>query len=248
MSEQTQSEIAALYQAARDEAPTIAAREKTQRALLQALSARTAASVGTAQPPASRAAIHRGVSSKAAWAAIPLLAAAVGWLVLRADSMGGVELSPEIVARDAPSASASLSATRVETPPERGRPAATAIATQSAPLIPPRQNPVSLPPTLRQEIEILDEARAFLSGGDAVAALQKLDDYDRKLRGVRMNDEAILLRISALSRVGRYAESRAFALRFIEQNPNSPLVERAQQLLSELDDAVAGKSATGGKP
>jgi hypothetical protein len=83
------------------------------------------------------------------------------------------------------------------------------------------------PPTLAQELSGIQSARAFLTAGDAAAALAQLDRFQRDSGFQQLKVEAQLLRIEALSQVGRTEEARAQALRFVEENRNNPLVDRA---------------------
>jgi hypothetical protein len=86
-----------------------------------------------------------------------------------------------------------------------------------------------LPPTLADELDVLQRARSALGGGDPARALGELDRYDRVLRGRKLQSEATLLRIEALSRAGQAEQAAQLARRFIESNPNHPLVDQARR-------------------
>jgi hypothetical protein len=62
-------------------------------------------------------------------------------------------------------------------------------------------------------------------------ALTLLDRYDTGAYGSALSVEATLLRVEALEAVGRRVEASALARRFIAENPDSPLAERAQSFI-----------------
>jgi outer membrane protein assembly factor BamD (BamD/ComL family) len=83
---------------------------------------------------------------------------------------------------------------------------------------------------LRQQLELLQQARSLLRSGQPKEALVALDRYESELGGTDLRDEAALLRIEALAAQGRAAEAAALARRFVLEHPDSPLAERAQRL------------------
>lgn len=234
-----ESTLASLYEAGRGEAPTEASRRSAREALLQLIAEKNTVSHGGAQ--AAHRAPSRGARWAVEWAAISLAAAAaVVWCVSQPGSTGSVQLVPETFA--------TVVAQRVAPPtpsadekPNKSVPV-TMAPRPSLPSSPGQSvaRPPTAPPILSREVELLDEARSALAGGDSSSALQKLDEYEHRLGGVMMQDEARLLRISALEHAGRRSESRSLALRFIEENPNSPLVERARELLVRLNEERRG--------
>ena len=84
------------------------------------------------------------------------------------------------------------------------------------------------PVSLEQELASMQRARTALGRGDAPAALAELDEFARSYGWRRLAVEASLLRIEALAQAGRADEARDLAHRFVEQNPNNPLVDRAR--------------------
>jgi outer membrane protein assembly factor BamD (BamD/ComL family) len=86
---------------------------------------------------------------------------------------------------------------------------------------------------LSDELSALKVASSALSAGDPQAALAALDRYDRVLKGQKMRAEATLLRIEALARGGQTEAASVLAQRFVEQNPGSPLVDRARSFVHE---------------
>jgi hypothetical protein len=116
-------------------------------------------------------------------------------------------------------------------------PAVPSVPSSKAPL-PARSAPV----TLADELVQLKRVENALGAGDTKHALDELDSYDRAPKGQRMRAEATLLRIEALSRAGRAEAAAVLARRFVEQNPKSPLVDRARSFV------VNDPSAAGGQP
>ena len=86
--------------------------------------------------------------------------------------------------------------------------------------------------TLSDELDALKIASSALSAGDSNAALAALDRYDHVLKGSKLRAEATLLRVQALARAGNTEAASALAQRFVEQNPNSPLVDRARSFIA----------------
>ena len=177
-----------------------------------------------------------GSDSRVAFAlgAVALLAAAgVAFAVL---PLGPDKEAPSILPEQARSAAqraptvasskqglpAAMSEQPAEPPVPRALPSAPA---KSRPL-----PPAPVPSTLEQELALLERARAQLSSGDSAAALSELDRYAGQ-RGGRLVAEATLLRLQALTRAGRVAEASRIARKFVADNPNDPLAERARSFI-----------------
>lgn len=125
-------------------------------------------------------------------------------------------------------------AARTAEPPRRAEPRPAVlppppVASErtSAPSAKPR------PPALSQEVAVLAKARQALQDGDAQRALAVLDQYRTQLRAGQLRLEAEVLRLEALSRLGATEEASQRARRFIDENPNSPLVDRARGYVTE---------------
>jgi hypothetical protein len=99
-------------------------------------------------------------------------------------------------------------------------------------------------PSLSDELQALERARAALRGGDGRSALSLLDGDGQATGFTRLAAEATLLRIEALYAVGELAESRRLAHEFTTQNPDSHLVDRAQSFIRRVD---ASRNATGSR-
>jgi hypothetical protein len=168
-------------------------------------------------------------ASAALWSAAAALAAGVVLFV----SSGGE--SPSRISAEPAS---SLTRNRAPQPPSHSLPSADAAPSatlvdsaipSAAPAPPPAH---SAPATLTDELGALKLASSALASGDARAALSALDQYDR-MKGQKLRAEATLLRIEALSRAGQPAAASTLAQRFVEQNPGSPLVDRARTFVQQ---------------
>jgi hypothetical protein len=89
------------------------------------------------------------------------------------------------------------------------------------------------PRSLSSELNLLVRARAALRSHHEREALALLDRYDSEPFGNELSTEAELLRVEALASLGRRAEATARARRFVRDNPDSPLVDRAQSFIVE---------------
>lgn len=84
------------------------------------------------------------------------------------------------------------------------------------------------------ELSLLDSARAALAANDAARALSTLDGYAAKFPSGVLAPEATVLRVDALRRLGRDADARALAERFLEKNGASPLAKRVRAMLATI--------------
>jgi hypothetical protein len=205
-----------LFEAARREPLSEGAEGRALAAALREASARS-----TARP-----------AQPARWAfglAAAALAAAFLPIVLHREAPERISAEPERAARSAPSVP---SARAAESP----------ASTSQAPLparLPARalaNAPSAVPAaaaTLTDELGALKVASTALGTGDARAALIALDRYDHVLKGSKLRAEATLLRIQALARSGDVPAASALAQRFVEQNPDSPLVDRARSFVQQ---------------
>jgi hypothetical protein len=82
--------------------------------------------------------------------------------------------------------------------------------------------------SLAEELQTLKHARELLRSGDHEGALRALDAYKNELGGSNLGAEATMLRIEALAAAGRRDEASKLAQRFVLQNPDSSLVDRAR--------------------
>lgn len=117
-------------------------------------------------------------------------------------------------------------------PEERGHAHRVAAAT-GGPIAPLSSAQVD---RLREQAEALDSARTLLASGDATGALGQLADYNRRFAGGALREEALLLRIESLARVGDRSTASALARRFLKAYPASVHADRVAALLREWSE------------
>jgi hypothetical protein len=84
---------------------------------------------------------------------------------------------------------------------------------------------------LRDEVALLDRARAAISSGNTGAALPALDRHKREFPRGFLSSEAEVLRVEALVKAGRTAEARAQGERLLSREPHGPQAKRVRSLL-----------------
>ena len=212
---------ARLFEVARSEAVPEGAQQRALEAARRESSRQT--------PTSARLSARRKWPVAAACVAI----AAGAVLVLRPREVSlGISAEPVSVAHTEPER---RTTSRMETPSAEAPSTAVPslpMAPKPAPLVAPTAVH-SAPASLSDELSALKVASSALSAGDPQAALAALDGYDRVLKGQKMRAEATLLRIEALARGGQTEAASVLAQRFVEQNPGSPLVDRARSFVHE---------------
>lgn len=215
-----------LFAAARREPAPEAARQR----IAAALRAQTQrATVAKAPGPAWRGA--------RLWLAVAAAAAVAGGVLSLQVPADPVDITAEAPAP--PSTQQRATDANTAAPAPGPRPSSDAPPVTPAP--PAKRAPVRTPPSLDQELASMQRARAALGRGDPSAALAELDQFGRGPGWRQLAVEARLLRIEALARAGRADEARNLARRFVEQNPNNPLVDRARTFATPA--ASSGVSA-----
>lgn len=91
---------------------------------------------------------------------------------------------------------------------------------------------------LRDEITLLDDARAALSADDGRRALELVRRYQEKYPTASFRPEATAIKIEALLKLDRQTEARALAARFVTENRGSLLAKRVAALVG-VDDHAA---------
>jgi hypothetical protein len=87
--------------------------------------------------------------------------------------------------------------------------------------------------SLSAELAALDRARSALSSRDASLALRLLDEYTQRFPKPRLNTEAAVLRIEALSVRGDRASAARLGKEFLARQPNGPYARRVSSLIAE---------------
>jgi hypothetical protein len=146
---------------------------------------------------------------------------------------------------------AALTAQRRPSGHERRSVAPGVIGAASAPgTVPPlAATPASslpAPPAaeLAGELRLLDAANRALRGQAPARALAALDEYRRSFPAGALADEALVLRVTALLKMGARDQGRALAAPFLGQHPNSMLTDRLKAALSSDETNATGKETT----
>jgi hypothetical protein len=206
-----------LFDAARGELPPEGAEQRLLAATL-----REAHAIKNSRPSALRRGLATGLVATAV-----LIAAGMALRITRRDPSYPISAEPAAArsaARKAPAV-----AELAETATARIEPA-TEASTVSPRLAAPLPS-ASTTVTLSDEIDALKVASTALNAGNGPAALAALDRYDHQLKGSKLRAEATILRIQALARSGNAQAASDLAQRFVDGNPDSPLVDRARSFI-----------------
>jgi hypothetical protein len=118
-------------------------------------------------------------------------------------------------------------------PPAMPAPRATPTPTPApVPRIPAR---VSDDDMLAEELPYIDRARRSLAEGEPADAILALNTYELHFTHPRLAEEAQVLRIEALMRLGKTDQARSVADSFLRADPASPYAKRVQSLLHQSD-------------
>ena len=88
---------------------------------------------------------------------------------------------------------------------------------------------------LRDEIAVLDAARAAVSAGDGHRALEILRRYETKYASGSFRPEATAIKIEALVKLGRQGEALALATKFVAEQRGTLLANRVAELVGLAD-------------
>jgi hypothetical protein len=139
-----------------------------------------------------------------------------------------------------PAASPAAAPRVVPAPPPAATPAAppavVAVPAEAEPLAPEptpatRRHVAGIKPgDLRDQIAMVDAARAAVKAGAGDHALEILRRYHDRYPTGSFRPEAAALRIEALAKLGRTAEAQSLAERFIAEHGSSPLADRVARV------------------
>jgi len=211
------------------------------------LSARMAAGIGLSLPPVvsgdpavsgpETSAPHVATASSALvpWVTGAVVAAVVAGLFVASGS------EPEPARAPAPATrGSSVTAPIVEPPaiasasdvPGAVAPAPNPQPTTTSPTTPgpSRARSNAAENDLGEQIALMDSARSALARGSAERALALVRDYQARYSSGAFRPEAAAIRVEALVKLGRAAEARGAAERFIAGYGPGPLAERVARL------------------
>jgi len=89
--------------------------------------------------------------------------------------------------------------------------------------------------SIREQTAMIDAARRQLRAGNPGGAVAELDRYHRKYKHGMFGQEAIMLRIEALSRSGNRSAARQLAKRFLASKPSSQYAKRIESLVGKIE-------------
>ena len=222
---QTDPLEADLLRLARKEGPSA----ESRRRILAGLGA--AAAVGTVSRPSAGAYQVAAPRATLKWTGAGIVAVGTGVAALL--WLGSQQ----------PAASRKLVKSTKILAPERPHPAALTSASnaadsQPAPLPAPPQvldkaaRSVAQPaPSLAEEVAAIRSAKRALAAGDAAQALRELQAYQAHFPRGRLAQEAQVVRIEALLKLGNRAAANAAADRFLSAHPDSPYAARVHTLI-----------------
>ena len=217
-----------LLESARQKGPSPAASARMARALgVTAAVAATGVAAKTlaAEAAASKATVAAGASTVWPWISagvigLAVAGAVIGTRVWHASPPAPRPVSPSVAVPTPPPAPSAL-------PEQPGamaeRPPSQAAATR-------RTHGVPIAAELRDQIEFIDAARAALSVGADRRALELVGHYQEKYPAGSFRPEATALRVEALMKIGREAEARALAERFVAEHRGSLLATRVAEI------------------
>jgi TolA-binding protein len=213
-----------LLQAAAREQPSPALSERMASAIGIAMAGPGAPSAGASLGAAGSKA---GAGALAPWLAGGVLAlvvagALVGPRVWRASERPAPRLPAVTVPTPPPALPATNASVQATAPGTEEKPAASAPVHRRAASAPAGD--------LRDQIALLDNARAAIAAGSADQALELLRRYADRYPAGSFRPEAAALRIEAMVKSGRTDEARMLAERFIAEHGASPLSERVRRL------------------
>jgi hypothetical protein len=205
----------------------------------QELTARMAAAIGVSAPPPSVAPsppAGTGIGGPAPVAATrPLVGWVAGAAAVVAVSAAIVAVrsgagSSQPVASPAAAQAPRLIPSATERPPE-SQPAERESPSNAVETTSPQRGRLGPPAAdLGDQIALIDSARTAVAAGSGERALEILRKYQGKYPTGGFRPEAAALKIEALMKVGRTAEARALAERFIADHPGTPLAERVTRI------------------
>jgi hypothetical protein len=114
--------------------------------------------------------------------------------------------------------------------PETSPPAAPVTSPSASARRPIPTHPLPAP-SVHEELVVLGRARAVLNSGDAARALSILDTYDARFPHAAMAQEATVLRIESLARMGDAEAARRVGDAFIKENPDTPYAARIRAVI-----------------
>lgn len=161
-------------------------------------------------------------------AGLVTVGAGTGWLAYRHYSAP----APVVTVSAQPPAAKVVAPPALSEPPRQAELPMPAASESPKPSAPPAPAP-SAQGDLREEIAVLDRARAAVRAGDGKGALAALADYQRRFPRGTFAQEVTVLRIEALVQTGQTGGAQSLGKKFLAAHPESPHAERIERLLGK---------------
>ncbi|AKV00421.1 hypothetical protein AKJ09_07084 [Labilithrix luteola] len=94
--------------------------------------------------------------------------------------------------------------------------------------------PTARADAFRDELALVERARAQLSRGDSAEALRTLDSHRTQFPSGAFVQEVVVMRIEALAASGNAEAARAEGTQFLERHSTSPYAERVRSVLAKV--------------
>jgi hypothetical protein len=201
-----------------------------------AASARMAGALGVTATVTVTATAAKTMAAGAAASKVTVAAGSTLWPWVSAGVLGLVVAGAVVGtrARHAPAReprpSPSVAAPSSPVPQPEVQPAAVVDVQAPSPAAPSRRHAAPAAGDLSDQIEFIDAARAALSVGADRRALELLRHYQERYPTGSFRPEATALRVEALVKLGRQAEARSLAEKFVAEHRGSLLAERVATL------------------
>jgi hypothetical protein len=159
------------------------------------------------------------------------------WVVIAGFVTAGATVGAVALTRGMPEVAAPVVAPKVELPRAPKVEAAPAVEAPVAPAPEAVMKPSSVPAPaassgdLREEIALLDQARAAVRGGSGEKALALLALYQKRFPRGEFRQEVTVLRIEALAGTGQGEAAATLGKKFLAAHPESPHAERIERLI-----------------
>jgi TolA-binding protein len=203
------------------------------------LELRMRAALGLDPAPPALPEVHVAPAAKAASVAashpLALIGLVAAGLIAGASLTHGDPSAPPALDENARRGAPSVVTTAVEPSPESpNAPATEALEPVPLEALPraasPSANAKAPSNDLGEEMRLIDSARAHVASGAPKKALSVLATYDRRFPRGALRQEAAVLRVEALEKSGNEKRAAELAKKFVSEHPNSPHVERVQNL------------------
>jgi hypothetical protein len=201
--------------------PSPDASARMARALGVTLTAAAAGTATTGAAVAANAAASKATAAAGGSALWPWVSAGVVGLVVAGAVVG------TRVGGDAPKPQAAPPALTAPAPPRPGLPETDVVAEPAPRAVAPTQRSrAATAGDLRDQVAFIDSARSAMLAGSSRRALEILNRYQDKYPAGSFGPEATALKVEVLMKLGREAEARALAERFVAEHRGSLLARR----------------------